>query len=376
MKGARSPSYLSGEAQSGDGRPGASDCHRERLALASRLSATLAPLRDPKEIAEATVEELHRSFGYFLAEIYRIYDDGMLRLLAVRGRMLEESSDPTRWEKSVHEGVNGRVARTGEPALVPDTSEDPDFVAPDTPTRSRSELALPIRVGGRIWGVLNLESVEPSAFDADDLLLTDTVAAQVGSAVRVSELFGRVESTFMATLAVLCDALEAKDPSTAAHARSVADLSEAVAARLGVRGEDLRSLRYAALLHDVGKIGVGEEILSKPGPLTDEEFAEIMDHTLIGARMLERIPDFEPVVELVRSAHERWDGNGYPDGLTGAEIPLGARVICACDAFHAMVSDRPYRPARSLEEARAELRRAGSQFDPGVVDALLAELER
>jgi HD-GYP domain-containing protein (c-di-GMP phosphodiesterase class II) len=133
-------------------------------------------------------------------------------------------------------------------------------------------------------------------------------------------------------------------------------------------------VRYAALLHDIGKIGIPGEILSKPGTLTEEEFELIKQHTVIGARMLERIPFFEHVHPLVRSAHERWVGRGYPDGLAASEIPLGARIICACDAFHAMISDRPYRSALAPVDAIAELRRhSGRQFDPAVVDAVVAE---
>jgi putative nucleotidyltransferase with HDIG domain len=136
----------------------------------------------------------------------------------------------------------------------------------------------------------------------------------------------------------------------------------------------LRTVRYAALLHDIGKIGIPGEILSKPEALSQEEFEQIKKHTVIGARMLERIPFFEEVHPLVRSAHERWDGRGYPDALAASEIPLGARIICACDAFHAMTSDRPYRAAMPPVEAIAELRRhAGRQFDPTVVDAVVAE---
>ncbi|MBX5470694.1 MAG: HD-GYP domain-containing protein [Thermoleophilaceae bacterium] len=181
----------------------------------------------------------------------------------------------------------------------------------------------------------------------------------------------------MNTLAMLSDALETKDSYTADHARHVADLTERVGARLGLAGQQLRTLRYGALLHDIGKIGVPTEILNKPGKLTDEEFEKVKEHTVIGERMLGQIPFFSAVQPLVRSAHERWDGGGYPDGLAGEDIPLGARIICACDAFHAMTSDRPYRAATTPEAALEELRRnAGTQFDRRVVDALCAEVEQ
>ncbi|HEX6458684.1 MAG TPA: HD domain-containing phosphohydrolase [Thermoleophilaceae bacterium] len=348
---------------------------RQRLAVASRLSARLSSLLDPDEITRVTVEEMWRTFGCYLAVIHRIDDDEMMRPAAGAGELIYEMSDFEQWEQSLHEGINGRVARTGEPALVTETTLDPDFLGTDAPRQSGSELSVPIRVAGQIWGVLDLESLETGGFDEADLLLVDTVAAYVGGALHRSRLFDELESTFTTTLAVLSDALEAKDSYTAAHADDVADVAVGVSRRLGLEEEELRIVRYGALLHDIGKIGVRSEVLKKPGRLTGAEFEEIKQHTVIGAKMLERIPFFAPVQPIVRSAHERWDGRGYPDGLAGDEIPLGARIVCACDAFHAMTSDRPYSKARSAEEAAAEMRRcSGTQFDPRVVEALLADL--
>jgi putative nucleotidyltransferase with HDIG domain len=178
-------------------------------------------------------------------------------------------------------------------------------------------------------------------------------------------------------LLALSEALARAHVGTAEHAQSVAELAERVGARLGMRGPELRALRWGALLHDVGKIEIRREVLNKPGPLTDSEFDEIKQHTVVGALMVERIARFGKVHQLVRWSHERWDGDGYPDGLAGVSIPLGARVICVCDAFDAMVSNRPYRSAMTLPEALDELRSAaGSQFDPAVVDALVRELRR
>ncbi|HEY7629619.1 MAG TPA: HD domain-containing phosphohydrolase, partial [Thermoleophilaceae bacterium] len=347
-----------------------------RLQVASRLFARMASLLDPDEIARVTVEELWKSFGCYLAVILRIHEDGKLRPVAGAGDLVHEMAvDFERWEQTLNQGIAGRVARTGEPALIVDTSLDPDFVGHEIQRRGGSELAVPIRVAGEIWGVLNLDSLESGTFDESDLLLIDAVATHAGGALHRSRLFSELESTFTTTLAVLSDALEAKDSYTAAHADDVAEFAVRVAARLGLQDEELRTVRYGALLHDIGKIGVRSEVLNKPGALTADEFEEIKQHTVIGAKMLERIPFFAPVRPIVRSAHERWDGHGYPDGLAGEDIPLGARIVCACDAFHAMTSDRPYSKARSVEAAAAEmLRCSGTQFDPRVVEALIADV--
>ena len=180
----------------------------------------------------------------------------------------------------------------------------------------------------------------------------------------------------MTRLLALSEILARFHRGTAEHAQTVAELAERVGTRLGMRGPELRTLRWGALLHDVGKIEVRREILNKPGPLTEDEFEQVKQHTVVGALMVEGVARFGKVHQLVRWSHERWDGDGYPDGLAGVAIPLGARVICVCDAYDAMVSNRPYRSAMSSAEALAELRAAaGSQFDPDVVEALVIELE-
>jgi HD-GYP domain-containing protein (c-di-GMP phosphodiesterase class II) len=140
--------------------------------------------------------------------------------------------------------------------------------------------------------------------------------------------------------------------------------------------DDLRTLRFGAIFHDIGKIAVPEAILNKRGPLTAQERSEIELHTIAGERILSSVPFLEDVLPLVRHEHERWDGRGYPDGLEGEGLPLGSRIILACDAFDAMTSDRPYRAAMSEADARAELLAgAGTQFDERVVSALLQVLE-
>jgi two-component system, cell cycle response regulator len=169
---------------------------------------------------------------------------------------------------------------------------------------------------------------------------------------------------------VLLKALEEHHPDLGDHVHDVGLLAEAVAEELGLSGQQLHHIRQAAELHDIGKVAVPSAILDKPGRLDAEEWAFIARHTLIGERILGAALALRPVARLVRSSHERWDGNGYPDGLSGEEIPLGARIVTACDAYDAMTSDRPYQRSLGPAEALEELRRcAGTQFDPDVVDA-------
>jgi diguanylate cyclase (GGDEF)-like protein len=174
---------------------------------------------------------------------------------------------------------------------------------------------------------------------------------------------------------VLLRALAERHPSLEGHLGGVAQLAEAVGRHLGIEGEALDHVRVAAELHDVGKVAIPDAILNKPGPLDDDEWAFMHRHTLIGERIVGAAPALGAVAKLVRASHERWDGDGYPDRTAGEDIPLGARIVAVCDAYDAIVADRPYRRGRSAAEAMEELQRcAGAQFDPAVVAAFAAVL--
>ena len=171
---------------------------------------------------------------------------------------------------------------------------------------------------------------------------------------------------------VLFRAVIERDQELGEHLEDVAELAFAVGVKLGIPFQELHQLRWAARLHDVGKMAIPDSILLKPGPLDEDEWEFVRGHTIVGQRILEAAPALGGTGALVRSSHERWDGAGYPDRLAGGEIPLASRIIAACDAFDAMVSDRPYRPARTAREALQELALgAGTQFDPDVVTAFL-----
>ncbi|HPR63208.1 MAG TPA: HD domain-containing protein [Thermoanaerobaculia bacterium] len=189
-----------------------------------------------------------------------------------------------------------------------------------------------------------------------------------------------IEQDFLSAVCALSAAIEAKDPGTVDHVRRVSDHSVMIGRILGLEGEDLHTLQYAAILHDVGKIGIPESILLKPGPLTEEEKAVMKRHVEVGARIIGNVSALQGAVPLILHHQERWDGDvnhprfpAYPEGLQGEDIPLGSRIIAVIDAFDAMTSERPYRSARSREEAVRELKEeAGRQFDPGVVEAFIS----
>jgi ribonuclease P protein subunit RPR2 len=176
--------------------------------------------------------------------------------------------------------------------------------------------------------------------------------------------------SYMATVRALSNAVEARDAYTGKHAERVAAYGMELARACGLEAEDAPQIEFGFLLHDVGKIRVPDAILNKPGPLNPQEREVMRCHSAWGAETLTGVPGLEVVATIVRFHHERWDGDGYPDGIAGSCIPLASRIICVCDSFGAMTCDRPYRTAMPLDDALGELRAgAGTQFDPAVVDA-------
>ena len=251
---------------------------------------------------------------------------------------------------------------------------DDELVGSHVPRRaerleSTVDAAVRFRWSGAVRGALSVRSTIPKRrFTVRELDVLTTLGAITGAAVRHAQ--GRNERVpdVGGRIGDFAEMLSERDPYTAEHSDVIVETVCAVARALDLAPADLAELRLAAPLHDIGKIRVPGSILSKPGPLSRGERILIDHHPVWGAELLARVPGVEVVANIVRFHHERWDGTGYPDGLAGERIPLASRIIAACDAYHAMTSDRPYRRAMSVEQALGELRaNAGSQFDPTVV---------
>ena len=200
--------------------------------------------------------------------------------------------------------------------------------------------------------------------------------ARLRSSFRTRDVIRRMEQAHDIVVA-LANAVEAKDLGLKDHCRYLAYRSARLAAYVGLRDGELEGVAYGALLHDIGKIGISEHVLHKPGPLTDDEFRIMREHPEIGERICDPLRMSRDFTPIIRHHHERWDGAGYPDGLRGERIPLGARIVALADAFDAIVRGRPYRAARTVEEAFDELQKhAGRQFDPGLVPLFIEEADR
>ena len=271
------------------------------------------------------------------------------------------------------------VLETGRSRAVSLSDEDVDaaeaFVLREL--KMQAVLLLPFEVAGRTWGLIEVYDARPRTFSAAEKGLAELVIRQAAVLLEQCESREARDRLYRETLAALSNALEAKDGETSDHTQDVGELAIEVATVLGLPGDEVRHVELGALLHDIGKIRIPESILLKAGPLTDEQWEVMRSHPEVGERILAPMQSLEDVLPIVRSSHERWDGTGYPDGLAGEAIPLGARIVAVCDAYHAMVEDRPYRKALSRGDAIEEMRNAGgSQFDPDCVNALLEVLRR
>jgi putative nucleotidyltransferase with HDIG domain len=232
---------------------------------------------------------------------------------------------------------------------------------------------VPLRVGERTIGVFELTA--DKGFGEEERRMLETLASQAAIAIENARLFDETQRTYYETLRSLAGALEARDAYTRGHSERVAKLSMRIAEKLGLPEEERKEIYSAALLHDIGKIGVRDEVLLKPGRLTPAEMDIIRGHPIFGDAILGPLKFLGKVTGMVKHHHERWDGNGYPDKLKGENIPLASRIVAIADSFDAMTSERPYRDRKTLGETLAIVREeSGHQFDPRVVEALLAVL--
>jgi hypothetical protein len=237
---------------------------------------------------------------------------------------------------------------------------------------------MPLRSGERALGLLIFgeeRSEEREPFSPDKIRLARSIGEQAASALYRVELFVQLEESYLETVLALAKTVDAKDTYTADHAERQAIMALAIGREMGMTEHELEGLRCGTILHDIGKIGVPDAVLQKPSRLNPAEWAQMREHPSIGARILAPVPQLASAAQIVRHHHERYDGKGYPDGLAGEAIPLGARILTVVDSYSAITDRRVYKEACSHAEAVSELRKhAGTQFDPRVVEVFLAKI--
>ena len=333
----------------------------------SAFGATLAQTPDPHAELRRLADMIRAMLDGDTASVFLVYDGHTTRAAFSGGQRCPVPSPAT-------DELAALAVLTGRGLEIRDAETDDHLSALARATNQlRSFLVVPLARQEGVIGALTVGFCDPHEFGPEELPLLTTIGGQIAIALQNAEAYEKLDRMYLETVTALAAAMEAKDQYTASHADSLATMAVAVGSRLGLSDGELRMLQFAAVLHDIGKIGIPGNILNKPAELTRDEFETMAQHTIIGERIISRIDYLVPIARIIRSAHERWDGTGYPDGHRGEEIPLASRILLVCDAFDAMTTDRPYRSALPVDEALGELaRHAGSQFDPRVVDVFLA----
>ena len=284
-----------------------------------------------------------------------------------------------RFQLKIGEGIAGWVAQHGEPLIVSNTVKDPRFFkevdqAADFVTHNI--ICVSLRVKKDIIGVIQGINKREGEFTQDDLELLQSLADQIAVALDNARLYEELEDMSLQLVKALSEAIEKRDSYTGGHTQRVLKVCMAISDYLQLSPENKRQLMLAAILHDIGKVGIKDQILNKNEVLTKEEFAIMREHPLLGTKILGHIKQLRTVIPGIQHHHEHYDGSGYPEGLKGEEIPLIARIIAVADTFDAMITDRPYQKGMSRDEAVAEITgNAGTQFDAQVLEAFTQALE-
>ncbi len=331
------------------------DYRQQLLEFSQRLSGVL----DPDELAQSTVELIGQTLGTGHVRLY-LYEPAArcYHLWASVGPAPAPERQVLRPHHPLVEDVEGAGG-----AIVQRFDVPADAVAVIVPVRNKGQAVALLTLGPKQVDL---------PYSSEDLALLHTVANQLAVATENTQLYGRMRDLYLSGIRTLAATVDAKDAYTHGHSARVAAYSRALALALGLRQLEVETIELAGLLHDIGKIGVPDAVLQKPARLAPDERTLMMEHAELGAKILADNPALLPLAPLIRHHHEWYNGGGYPDGLRGDDIPLGAAIIAVADTFDTMTTDRPYRRAPGWERARAEIARcAGTQFHPRVVGAFL-----
>lgn len=341
-------------------------------------------LNSDLDLQEVLNNILNQMVGVVKAEAGTLWllneENQVIEAVAVKGPVSEVVFDI---KMQLNEGIVGKVVGTGVAELIEDVSKHSDWskrVDDDSGFETKSMITVPLIAKGKVLGALQLINKQEVSFFTDgDINLALTLSNQSALALHNSQMYDELNRMFLSMVRTLVKTLDARDPYTAGHSERVAKYSVWIAERMGFEQNMLDELYKAALMHDIGKIGIPDAILLKRSKLTDEEFDVIKQHTVIGASILSHMEPksaLQYAVHTARSHHEKMNGKGYPDGLVGNEIPLFARIVGVTDAFDAMTTVRPYSNGLSYELAKEELIRCKDFiFDGEIVDVFANIIE-
>ena len=340
-----------------------------RLAALFDVSKAIAFSLDHRQLMDRILATTQRITGADVCSM-RLLDEatGTLDLAASVG--LDWPSAPVR----LGESIIGRAVLEKRAIPITDIARSP-FAKPDFAKQKglKSMLSVPLMVKDKAIGGLTIYHRRHYEYDSGDVKLMRAIASSAAVAIENAQLFRDTINTLVS----LARAIEARDPYTQGHSERVTAYAAALGQQMGIDEEELTLIKKLGPMHDIGKVGVGDGLVMKPGPRTYSERLEMQRHPVIGETIIRPIKLLQPGMYLVRHHHERIDGKGYPDGIGGDEIPTVVRIVSLADAYDAMTSKRPYRDALSTKEAVAELRRhAGTQFDPDMVEEFIKLIKR
>jgi HD-GYP domain-containing protein (c-di-GMP phosphodiesterase class II) len=346
----------------------------KRLALLSQLSQILNSTLDTKEIRRRAMEAATQLMKAEVGSLLLVHEEK--RYLYFEVALGEREEDIKTISLNFGEGIAGWVAQHGKPLIVNSPKKDRRFfkgVDEKTEFKTRNIICVPVRVKEKTVGVLEaINKKGKGRFNQEDLSLLTSLADQVAIALDNSRLYQELEEMFFQTAESLADAIEKRDSHTGGHTRRVTLYSQAIAKYLQLTPSERKWVKITSVLHDIGKIGIEDDILKKPKPLSPEEFHIIKRHSNMGAEIIEHIRQLKEIIPGVKYHHEQVDGKGYPDGLRGEDIPILAKIVAVSDTYDAMTTDRPYRKAMDKKMAIDELERcSGTQLDKEVVEAFI-----
>ncbi len=332
------------------------------------LSQDLNRLRDPEELIRVFCLTLVGQLGVSSTALFYAFDDIDDHLSYAGGSGMSDGVlRSVRLSREIalskHLLAKQNVARLTEGDLPPDARREADFL-----TRFGFEYAYPLIVKSRLIGIVLIgQKVNRQEYSAGEIELFKSICTSAATGLENGRLYAELQSTYLSTIKVLVSTIEAKDAYTRGHTERVAEYARMIAEEMRLSRREVETVSFGAALHDIGKLGVYENILNKPGELTEQEWEIVRSHPEVGANIIRNMKFLESACDLVRHHHERLDGKGYPDGLRGPQISVGARIIAVADSFDAMTSDRPYRRAFSIEESLSQLKSQEDKFDQEIV---------
>jgi HD-GYP domain-containing protein (c-di-GMP phosphodiesterase class II) len=342
-----------------------------RLETVMMYGKKMIKVHDINKLCSLILEAAVMESGSDRASIMLLENDGYMH---IRNSIGIPKNIAVNTKVKIGSGISGIVAKTGEPIII-----SKGYKIADNVKRSlrglglKSALSIPLMSDGTVQGVLNLGKYKSRhLFDKDDAELLLILAYEAGTAINNCRLFEDMQALYEGSIFSLAAAIDARDHYTHGHSSRVSEIALAIGRSLKLSNETLKNIRLASLLHDIGKIGVPDSILLKPGRLTEREFEIIKKHPVYAVNILKHLPRLKDIVPIVYHEHEHYDGKGYVEGLKADKIPIESRIIAVADAFEAMTSNRPYRKAMSKKNAIKEIKRnSGTQFDPVIVKAFL-----